>query len=163
MVSKLKKSVLGVVFGSLLLSVWAVPVALRPALTAPASSAPKAPEKPTTTPLPEALFIPKARMQLQGDRVNLRLINKTNANITFQAVGDTEPRTLAGQATIALQGLQVPMTLTLDREDSGFILVTPKPSEQSPNLLEVTLETTTDLSADATTMRVERNGSVFLY
>ncbi|MBW4441502.1 MAG: hypothetical protein KME10_09770 [Plectolyngbya sp. WJT66-NPBG17] len=114
-------------------------------------------------PAPEVQFTPKARVTLNGDRVNITLVNKTNAAINYQVVGDTQFRTLAGQGTATLQGLRVPMTVTLDRQDSGLLRVTPKQAEKSPNTIEVTLDTTTDLAIDGTTMRVEANGSVFLY
>jgi hypothetical protein len=121
------------------------------------------PTKPSVTPAPESQFIPKARVTLNGDRVNITLVNKTNADIAFQAVGDTEFRTLPGRGTIVLQGLRVPTTLTLDRKDAGLIQATPKQSAQSPNTIEVELDATTNLATDGTTMRVESNGSVFLY
>jgi hypothetical protein len=119
--------------------------------------------KPTVTPAPEAQFIPKARVDLKGDRVNITLVNKTNAAISYQAVGDTQVRTLPGRTTVTLQGLRVPTTLTLDRQDSGLLQVTPKQSQKTPGTIEVTLDTNTNLATDGTTMRVEENGSVFLY
>jgi hypothetical protein len=127
----------------------------------PVTSAPQ--PKPTETPLPELQFTPKARVQLKGDRATITLINKTNAAIAYQAVGDTQPRILPGRQTISLRGLRVPVTLTFDRQDAGLLLVSPQQSATSPNTLEVTLDTTTSLSIDGTTMRVENNGSVFLY
>jgi hypothetical protein len=128
---------------------------------APAFSAPQ--EKPSTTPAPEAQFVPKARVTLSGDRVNIMLINKTNAAISYQAIGDTQIRTLPGRGTVMLQGLRVPTTLTLDRQDFGLLSVTPKQSEKTSGTIEVTLNTTTSLGADQTTLRVEDNGSIFLY
>ena len=119
-------------------------------------------QDPSATPLPESQFVPKARIQLNGDRITVTLINRTNAAIYYQAVGDTQIRTLAGRETVTLRGLRVPTTLTLDRQDFGLLQVTPKQA-QAPNSLEVTLDTTTNLGVDGTTMRVEPNGSVFLY
>ncbi len=150
MFSKLRNSISLIAGSSLVMSLW----------TAPAFSVP---QKPTVTPLPESVFLPKAQIPLKSDRINLTLINKTNAEITYQVIGDTESRTLAGQKIINLQGLRTPVTLTLDRKDSGLLLVTPKSVSNTQDSVEVTLETTTDLSIDATTLRVERNGSVFLY
>ncbi len=121
------------------------------------------PPKPTVTPAPEAQFIPRARVELKGDRLNIMLVNKTNAAISYQAVGDTQVRTLPGRGTVMLQGLRVPTTLTLDRQDSGLLQVTPKQSQKAPGTIEVTLETNTDLGTDSPTMRVEENGSIFLY
>lgn len=117
--------------------------------------------RPATTPAPETQFVPRAQVTLNGDRVNITLINLTNAAITYQAIGDTEIRTLPGRGTVSLQGLRVPTTLTLDRQDAGLLNVTPK--EKAPGTIEVTLDATTDLAIDSPTMRVESNGSVFLY
>lgn len=114
-------------------------------------------------PAPELQFTPKTRVTLNGDRVNVTLINRTSAAINYQVVGDTQFRTLAGQQTVALQGLRVPTTLTFDRQDSGLLKITLKQSEKSPNTIEATLDTTTDLAIDGTTVRIENNGSVFLY
>ncbi|NDJ17843.1 hypothetical protein [Myxacorys almedinensis] len=115
------------------------------------------------TPAPESQFIPRARIQPKSDRTTITLINNTYASIMYQAVGDTQPRTLQGRTRVTLRGLRAPVTLTLDREDAGLLLVTPNPSPTSPETLEVLLDTTTDLGVDATTLRVERSGSVFLY
>lgn len=117
--------------------------------------------RPATTPAPETQFVPRAQVKLNGDRVNITLINLTNAAITYQAIGDTQVRTLPGRGTVNLQGLRVPTTLTLDRQDSGLLNVTPR--EKAPGTIEVTLDATTDLGIDSPTMRVESNGSVFLY
>ncbi|MBE9012926.1 hypothetical protein IQ250_22250, partial [Pseudanabaenaceae cyanobacterium LEGE 13415] len=85
----------------------------------------------------------------------------TNAAISYQAIGDTEVRTLPGRGTVSLQGLRVPTTLTFDRQDSGLLNITPK--QAAAGTIEVILDATTDLGVDSPTMRVESNGSVFLY
>lgn len=117
--------------------------------------------RPATTPAPEAQFVPRAQVTLNGDRVTITLINQTNAAISYQAIGDTQVRTLPGRTTVTLQGLRVPTTLTLDRQDSGLLNVAPR--EKSPGTIEVTLDATTDLGVDSPTLRIESNGSVFLY
>ncbi|BAZ12940.1 hypothetical protein NIES4071_47740 [Calothrix sp. NIES-4071] len=93
-------------------------------------------------------------------RITVRLINKTNAPITFQAVGDTQVRTLAGRSEIALQGLKVPTTVTFYRNDRGLLMVTPRSSESG--VLEVSMQETTDFAMDRTALRIENNGSVYL-
>jgi hypothetical protein len=147
--------ILGILCGSFALGVLAAPTIATPI----AQSRPAA----VTLPFPEQQFIPKARIALASNRVNVMLMNKTNAAITYQAVGDTAPRTLPGRSTILLRGLKTPLTLTLDRQDAGLLKVTPQPSSKTPGTLEVTLDTTTNLGADATTLRIENTGSVFLY
>jgi len=119
--------------------------------------------KPVITPAPEAQFVPKTQVTLNGNRVNITLINKTNAAISYQAIGDTQIRSLPGQGTVTLQGLRVPTTLTFDRQDFGLLNVTPKQAETTPGTIEVTLDAATNLAVDRTTLRVEDNGSVFLY
>lgn len=119
--------------------------------------------QPTVAPAPEAQFSPKAQVILTGDRVNVTLINQTNAAISYQAIGDTQVRTLPGRGTVTLRGLRVPTTLTFDRQDAGLLNITPKQSATSPGTIEVTLGATTNLATDSPTMRVEGNGSVFLY
>ena len=93
-------------------------------------------------------------------RVTVRLVNNTNAPIVFQAVGDTQVRTLAGRSEIALQGLRVPTTVTFYRQDRGLLMVTPRSSESG--VLEVTMQETTDFAMDRTALRIENNGNVFL-
>jgi hypothetical protein len=93
-------------------------------------------------------------------RVTIRLINNTNAPISFQAIGDTQIRTLAGRSEIALQGLRIPTTVTFYRQDRGLLMVTPKSSESG--VLEVTMQETTDFAMDRTALRIENNGSVYL-
>ncbi|MBD1822448.1 hypothetical protein H6F51_08060 [Cyanobacteria bacterium FACHB-DQ100] len=119
--------------------------------------------QPTVAPAPEAQFSPKAQATLSGDRVNVTLINQTNAAVLYQAIGDTQVRTLPGRGTVTLRGLRVPTTLTFDRQDAGLLNVTPKQSATLPGTIEVTLNATTNLATDSITMRVENNGSVFLY
>lgn len=127
------------------------------------SSASAQSTNPTVTPAPEAQFIPRARVTLSGDRVTITLTNKTDAAISYQAIGDTQVRTLPGRGTVTLRGLRVPTTLTLRRQDFGLLQVTPKQSEKSPGTIEVTLDATTNFATDGITLSVENNGSVFLY
>ncbi|MBF2067040.1 MAG: hypothetical protein IGS39_21895 [Calothrix sp. C42_A2020_038] len=94
-------------------------------------------------------------------RVTVRLVNKTNAPITFQAVGDTQVRTLAGRSKVSLQGLQVPTTVTFYRQDRGLLMVTPKTTSES-GVLEVSMQETTDFAMDRTALRIENNGAVYL-
>ncbi len=164
MVKKLLgKPILGLMSLGVIVSAVAADRATLPAISAERNSGGTAQPATVVTPAPESQFVPKARIQLNSDRTNITLINNTYATIAYQAVGDTQPRTLQGRTRVTLKGLRAPVTLTLDRQDAGLLLVTPRPSASSPETLEVLLDTTTDLSADATTLRVERTGSVFLY
>ncbi len=94
-------------------------------------------------------------------RVNVRLVNKTNAAIVYQVIGDTQLRTLAGRSEIMLQGLRTPTNVAFYRQDRGLLMVTPQGSSRN-GMLDVTLQETTDFAMDRTSMRIENNGSVYL-
>jgi hypothetical protein len=90
----------------------------------------------------------------------LRLVNQTYTDITYQVVGDTEPRTLSGRNDVTLRTLRAPVTITFQRPDRGLLLVSPQASEAGS--LEVTLTETTDLDVDKSAMTIQETGDVFL-
>jgi hypothetical protein len=83
------------------------------------------------------------------------------AKVTYQVIGDTAPRSLQGRSDVMLKSLSTPITITFQREDGGFLLVTPQPSSQA-GMLEVRFNETGDASEGRSAMRIQRNGSVFL-
>jgi hypothetical protein len=114
-----------------------------------------------SVPLPEQRQAPSARIALNNGRVNVRLVNETGADVTYQVIGDTAPRSLGGKSNVMLQGLSAPTTVTFQRRDGGLLSVNIQPSSQT-GMLEVTLDETTDLRIDTKALRIENNGSVFL-
>lgn len=104
---------------------------------------------------------PIATLTLTNGKLNIKLVNETAANVTFQVIGDTAPRSLAGKSDVTLQDLSAPITVTFEREDHGQLIVTPQPSSEAGSL-EVTFKEATDAAQGRSTMRIERNGSVFL-
>ncbi|PPS40633.1 hypothetical protein [Chroococcidiopsis sp. TS-821] len=111
-------------------------------------------------PLPEQQQAPIARVTPVDGRVNIRLTNATNAVVFYQVIGDTEQRSLAGKSEVTLRNLSAPISLTFSRQDRG--LLRPAVSATSMGLLEVTLDATTDLGEDRTTIRVQPDGAVLL-
>ncbi|MBD2523589.1 hypothetical protein [Nostoc sp. FACHB-133] len=104
---------------------------------------------------------PSATIALANGTVNIRLVNDTAANVTFQVIGDTAPRSLQGKSNVILQGLRAPVTVTFEREDGGQLIVTPQASSE-PGNLEVRFNEATNAAQGRSAMRIERNGSVFL-
>ncbi|MEH2460212.1 hypothetical protein [Nostoc sp.] len=104
---------------------------------------------------------PIATIALNNGKVNIRFVNDTAANITYQVIGDTAPRSLQAKSDVILQALKAPITVTFQREDGGQLLVTPQPSSE-PGSLEVRFNEATDAAQGRSAMRIERNGSVFL-
>jgi hypothetical protein len=94
-------------------------------------------------------------------RVTVRLVNQTGAPISYQAIGDTAPRSLEGKSNVTLQGLRTPTTVTFRRQDGGLLMVTPVPSSNQ-GVLELTLRETADFAMDRTTVTIEQNGAAYL-
>lgn len=111
-------------------------------------------------PLPEEQQSPSATVMPVDGKINIKLTNATNAVVTYQVVGDTDQRTLAGDSDVTLQNIQTPVTVTFVREDKGLLKVTLQAA--SEGLLEVTLDETTNLDEGKGTMRVQQDGQVFL-
>lgn len=138
-----------------------------PGTTPPSPCPPITPTTPSPTPgtgviqppLPEQQPAVARVMPVDG-RVNVRLTNTTNAVVFYQVIGDTEQRSLAGKSEVTLQNLSAPVSLTFSRQDRGLL----RPTLNSPSMgvLEVTLDATTDLAEDRTTIRVQQDGAVLL-
>jgi len=105
---------------------------------------------------------PSATIALTNGKFDVRLVNDTAANVTFQVIGDTGPRSLQGKSDVTLQGLRAPVTVTFEREDGGQLIVTPQTASSEPGSLEVRFKEATDAAQGRSAMRIERNGSVFL-
>jgi hypothetical protein len=105
--------------------------------------------------------VPIGAVTLINNTVTIRLINQTGAVITYEVIGDTQIRTLAGNAEATLQNLTVPITVTFRRQDSGLLQASLSPNSPA-GVLELTLSATTELAADRTVLNVGDNGEVFL-
>lgn len=113
------------------------------------------------TPLPSQQQAPNATIALANGRVNIKLVNDTATNVTYQVIGDTAPRSLPGKSDVTLQSLNAPVTVTFQREDGGQLTVTPQTSSELGSL-EVRFNEATDVAQGRSTMRIEQNGSLFL-
>ncbi|HYW19566.1 MAG TPA: hypothetical protein VE956_09680 [Nodularia sp. (in: cyanobacteria)] len=110
---------------------------------------------------PEAQQLPSAQIALANGRVNIRLINDTGAEVTYEIIGDTPMRSLAGKSEMMLRDLTAPVTLTFFRADGGLLQVTPQPSAET-GMMEVRLKATTDVQNDKNSLRIQEDGTVFL-
>ncbi|MDZ8106877.1 MAG: hypothetical protein RM338_14830 [Nostoc sp. DedQUE12a] len=103
---------------------------------------------------------PNTTIALTNSRVDIKLVNDTAANVTYQVIGDTAPRLLRGKSSVTLQRVTVPVSVTFQREDGGQLTVTPQTSSEA-GTLEVTFNETADASQGRSALRIEQNGSVF--
>lgn len=128
------------------------------------STSPRTPPSPSEPviqpPLPESQQPPSATVALKEGKLNIKLINTTNAAINYQVIGDTNQRILEGDSDATLQGITTPVSLTFGRADKGLLRVTTKAT--SSGLLEVTLDETTNLDEDKTTVVVQPSGEVYI-
>lgn len=122
----------------------------------PSEPAPVAP-----SPIPAPLPTPITSVNTETGTVDVRMTNATGAVIRYQAIGDTQFRTLEGNAEVTLQGLSIPTTLTFRREDRGLLQVNVA-TDEATGMLMMTLDATEDFSLDRTTLTIDRNGGVFL-
>lgn len=93
--------------------------------------------------------------------VDILLRNDTSTQITYQVVGQTQLRTLAGGEQVVLQGLPVPATFTMTRPDGGFIRA--MPMSTTGRQLAVSLNEAANLNQSQRTLRIEQNGQVLAY
>lgn len=94
-------------------------------------------------------------------RVNMELINKTNATIRYQIIGDTQVRQLMGSETVDLTDVDAPVTLVFYREDKGLLVANAKASSTT-GVLEVTFDETLNRQAYNLALTVEEAGSVYI-
>lgn len=92
--------------------------------------------------------------------VNVRLKNNTNAGISYQAIGHTQPRFLAGGQEFVLRNLPTPISITLVRQDGGLLKV--MPMSTSEGTLAVSLDETTNFDNNQGVLRIQKDGQVFL-
>lgn len=118
-----------------------------------------APDNPLLSPNPE----PVATIQPVNGRVNIKLANRTATEISYQVVGDTPPRRLAGKTDITLLNLRTQTNLTFYRPDRGFVLVELKPSATRSEQLEVSLSATADPNQGRSSLVIDPSGQVYLY
>jgi hypothetical protein len=124
------------------------PTLLPPSTTPPSSTSPLVPPDRVMTPI--------------NGQVSIRFVNQTGAVIDYQVIDTTEYRTLAGRSELTLQGLAVPTTLTFRRQDKGFLQVTLAENQPAPGTLTLTVQETSDFTADRTSVYIDAKGGVFL-
>jgi hypothetical protein len=115
----------------------------------------------TQPPLPENSQNAITTVTPMAGRVSVTMKNDTNSRISYQALGHTETRTLTGGEEITLENLPIPVTITIIREDGGFVRVNPATTSK-PGMLAVLLDEATTFENSQAVLRIERNGQVFL-
>lgn len=114
----------------------------------------------TIIPTPEQQQAATTSVRPVNGLVNLRLVNNSGADITYQVIGETQPRYLRGNNRVTLRSIDTPTTLTFYRPDGGFLVVNPLPV--SPGVLEVRFDPTSSFSLDKSALMIQPTGAVYL-
>ncbi|BAU11656.1 hypothetical protein LEP3755_21580 [Leptolyngbya sp. NIES-3755] len=112
-------------------------------------------------PLPEQLQPPSAIVTPVDGAINVQLTNPTNAAISFEVIGHTEPRTLAPRSSLTLKDLPAPVSVSFRRQDGGLLDIQAQ-TEATPGVLQITFDEVEDLNKDRIALKVQADGSVFL-
>ncbi|MBW4563337.1 MAG: hypothetical protein KME32_19750 [Mojavia pulchra JT2-VF2] len=116
--------------------------------------------RPIQPPVPENRQSAIANITPTAGTVDVKLKNNTNVGISYQAIGHTEPRYLAGGQEFVLRDLPTPITITLVRQDDGLLKV--MPMSTSEGTLAVSLDETTNFDNNQGVLRIQKDGQAFL-
>lgn len=119
------------------------------------------PSLPLSPPLPEESSDAISTVMPINGKVSVKLKNNTNTAITYEAIGYTERRNLAGKGEIVLKNLPAPVTITLVRPDNGFIQIAAT-SVANSGLLEVSLSEGQALNDRQSALRIQQSGKVLV-
>ncbi|MDJ0800462.1 MAG: hypothetical protein QNJ51_27250 [Calothrix sp. MO_167.B12] len=94
-------------------------------------------------------------------KVDVKLKNNTNAIIAYQAIAHTKTRYLLGGEEIVLQDIPTPTSITMVREDGGFLKIEPQ-STSSEKILTLSLDESQKNNDYQGILRIKSNGQVLL-
>ena len=100
-----------------------------------------------------------AQVSPETGKVTIVLTNNTGAEVTYEVIGQTAPRTLADAASDRLDALAIPTTLTAQRQNFGLVDMSVSVNEDG--ILEVSLERS-EFDAVQGALRVREDGYVFV-
>ncbi|MCL2934805.1 MAG: hypothetical protein MGG11_21920 [Trichodesmium sp. MAG_R03] len=115
----------------------------------------------STPPLPIERQLPIRIIKPVDGFVNIKLTNKTAAQISYEVIGDTKQRQLSGKSEVVLRTLKVPVNITFYRETGGFLFIKTLFIAEK-NLLELIMTETNDFNLDKSSLLIEETGSLFL-
>lgn len=164
--NKKNAGVLGLIGGSLLLGMTAVPMAgiaesdRSTQINGEATEAQLVAQT-RVTPSPDIRQYPVAYIQPQNAPVDIQLINKTNDRVTFQVIGDTDERYVSDGGETMLENIEIPVTVTFVRSDNGLLRV--EPEVVGPGQIRLYLDEAYTLDGDVQNMRIDPTGEMYLY
>lgn len=110
-------------------------------------------------PVPVRPESPLTRVNLPGNRVNVRLINKTGTTLNYQAIGHTNYRSLPTEFQDTLRNLPAPSTIMLDRPDGGHMRFT---TRSQPGFLEIYIYPQANFDDNKGVLEIQPTGLVYV-
>lgn len=95
-----------------------------------------------------------------GELGSLSLMNDTGAIVTYEVIGDTARRLLMAGESDTLQGIPLPATITVVRQDEGLLDVSAMDTEEG--MLQLSLMPEPDLDSTQGVIRIQEDGQVFV-
>ena len=105
---------------------------------------------------------PIAVVNPKEGKVNIKLRNDTNTRIAYQVIEHTKRRYIPAGQEITLQDLPAPVTITMLREDRGFIKVNPMSKISESGMLSLSLDESKKFNDNQGVLRIKKDGQVFL-
>ncbi|MEM1426619.1 MAG: hypothetical protein AAGF75_08725 [Cyanobacteria bacterium P01_H01_bin.130] len=115
--------------------------------------------------LPRPNKFPEPAIRINPD-ANIYLVNYTNAKIDYAVLGMTGESLLTGlleapaRSVAELPRLELPVNLSLGRQDNGFMLVRPLVKQGDLYLI---MDFAPTLQLDTNYINIKENGEVYLY
>ena len=117
--------------------------------------------EPAQPPLPETQEDAIATVIPSNGNVDVVLRNTTNAVITYEVIGQTQQRTLAGGEEVVLQSLPLPVTITTVRQDRGLVDIQAMTPTSSGRIV-FSLGASAQLNSEQGAIRIQQSGQVFV-
>lgn len=121
---------------------------------------PGAPVGSSVPPLPEERSDAIAIASPVDNQLSVLLTNDTGAIVTYEVIGDTSRRILMMGESDRLQGVPLPATITVVRQDEGLLDVVAESSETG--ILEFSLTPEASLDDTQGVIRIQADGQVFV-
>ncbi len=97
-----------------------------------------------------------------ASKVDVKLKNNTNAVIAYQVIAHTKMRYLSGGEEIVLQDIPTPTSITMVREDGGFLNIEPQSTSSDQTTLVLSLDESQKVNDYQGILRIKSNGKVLL-
>ncbi len=114
----------------------------------------------TAAPLPENQEMAIATVRPQAGKFSLRLSNNTTTDVSYEIITHAAPRLLGQGESVLLKDLPLPVTITLNRPDGGFLRITPVDNVQG--LVSLTLNRSGEFNNIQGVLTVLEDGRLFL-